>query len=148
MKYLILELNRILDIASERGSELRDRSEELARVQKNGVEDGLGEAKNRFWGCSDYRSEMVVMSWAKVLPVKMEKSGWVRMKFRIPCISGWKEKEKNISKDIVLWGENKGQWWKLETSWFSHIIRKFYFSKKQGWRDYELLWILEMGIWT
>lgn len=48
MKYLISELNRRLDIALEKGSELRDGSEELARVQKNGVEDRLGEAKNRF----------------------------------------------------------------------------------------------------
>lgn len=58
---------------------------------------------------------MVVMSWAKRLPVKREKSGWIRMKFRNPYISGWKEKEKISQRRSVLVpeGETKasdGNW--------------------------------------
>lgn len=50
---------------------------------------------------------MVVMSWAKVLPVKMEKSGWIRKKFRVPCISRWKEKGKISQRRNVLVPEGK-----------------------------------------
>lgn len=34
-----------------------------------------------------------VVSWAKVVPVRMENGGWIRMKFRILCISGLRKKD-------------------------------------------------------
>lgn len=54
IKYLTAELNSRLDLASERGSELKDRLEEITQSAENGV-DGLEKVKSRFRGWFSYR---------------------------------------------------------------------------------------------
>lgn len=57
----------------------------------------------------------VVVSWAKVAPVRMENGGWVRMKFRILCISGLRKKD--TPRQRVVSSFSGGKPMTMDRSW-------------------------------
>lgn len=128
VKYLISELNRKLDIASERGDEFKGKSEEIIQSADKWVEAGLEEVKNSFRGCSGYlgRRWLWCPGQKKVVLVKIEKRGWIRMNFRILCISWLRKRKGYLKREVCLSSERKTKTngWKLERSWLSHIIKK------------------------
>lgn len=72
----------------------------------------------------------------------MEKRGWIRTKFRILCISGLRKRVCQ-GRETCTW-PLRGKQRPTDGSWreanFHMLYGRFYFSKNQAWRDYELLW--------
>ena len=55
----------------------------------------------------DSADASVVASWAKVVPMRTENGGWIRMKFRILCISGLRKKDMPRQRVVSLFSGGK-----------------------------------------